>query len=243
MQEPSLRLEYKPDLGPGAPQSGDRSSGKRVRSRRVLGFGLRLLALAVAVLLPFILIVRLAVIAYARFELGSWAVLLASSAGVVVLLFTYVLLLRLRFQRKIGVPKAMRRLLVASVAGFVGFTLFYLSGANAKTLEIREAYTELNPLLRLATGTVLLVDREAVVTDVDRTPADYLAWGLSVNEASLHFEQDDGFVHAVDVRTLGRAEWKNRALEVYYRGMGFRTLRHVGTADHLHVSMPGRTDG
>jgi hypothetical protein len=196
-----------------------------------------------AAVLPFFLIVRLAATAYSRLQVGAWTALLLSGAGVVVLLFAYVVVLRLRFQRKLGVPRSMRRLVMACVAGFVGFTLFYLSGANAKTPEIREAYTELNPLLRLATGTVLLVDREAVVTGVDRTPADYLAWGLSVNETSLHFEQDDGFVHAVDVRTLGRAEWKNRALETYYRGMGFRTLRHVGTADHLHVSMPGRTDG
>ena len=240
MQDSSLRLEYKPDLGLHKEPPGGASAPGRSPGVRAMGIALRLLALVAAALMPFFLIVRVAALAYSRLEVGAWTAMLLSGAGVVLLLFVYVLVLRIRFQRKLGVPRWMRRLLVACVAGFVGFTLFYLSGANAKTPEIREAYTELNPLLRLATGTVLLVDREAVVTDVDRTPADYLAWGLSVNEASLHFEQDDGFVHAVDVRTVGRPEWKNRALEAYYRGMGFRTLRHVGTADHLHVSMPGR---
>jgi hypothetical protein len=47
-------------------------------------------------------------------------------------------------------------------------------------------------------------------------------------------------VHAVDLRTIGRAEWKNVLLNWYFRSMGFRTLRHVGTADHLHVSLPTR---
>lgn len=95
-------------------------------------------------------------------------------------------------------------------------------------------------LRTVATGTVLLVDREAVVTDTGRTREEYLAWGLPVNEASLHLPQDDGFVPAVDLRTRGRPEWRSVAREAYYRAMGFHTLRHVGTADHLHVSLPGR---
>ncbi len=62
--------------------------------------------------------------------------------------------------------------------------------------------------------------------------------GLPVYERSLHFEQADGYIHAMDLRTLGRGEWRNRLMELYFRTLGFRTLRHVGTADHLHVSLP-----
>ncbi len=61
--------------------------------------------------------------------------------------------------------------------------------------------------------------------------------GLPANESSLHFRQDDGFVHALDLRTVNRPEWRNLAAELAFRAMGFRTLRHVGTADHLHVSL------
>lgn len=58
-----------------------------------------------------------------------------------------------------------------------------------------------------------------------------------MKEASLHFPQDDGWVHAVDLRTTGRPEWRNRALEMAFWVFGFHSLRHVGTADHLHVSL------
>lgn len=53
-------------------------------------------------------------------------------------------------------------------------------------------------MLRVATSIVFLVDPGSVMTDAGRTPEDYYLWGLPVNEASLHFQQDDGFVHAVD---------------------------------------------
>jgi hypothetical protein len=240
VDDSSLRLDYRPDLGPrDAPPPGGGAPTPTL-TRRVIGLGLRLVVLAAILLLPFIVLVRLAVHAYAGFGVGNWTALWLAGAGVSLLLFFYALVLRFRFQRKLGVPRGARWLVVVSVGAFVAYTLLYLSGGNAKTPEIREAYTELSPLLRLSTGTVLLVDREAMVTDVDRTAADYLAWGRSVNEASLHFVQDDGFVHAVDLRTLGRPAWRNWALEQYYRSMGFRTLRHDGTADHLHVAMPRR---
>jgi hypothetical protein len=65
--------------------------------------------------------------------------------------------------------------------------------------------------------------------------------GLTPIEASLHVRQDDGYVHALDLRTEGRSELRNRAIQIAFWALGFHTLRHVGTADHLHVSlrMPG----
>ncbi len=41
----------------------------------------------------------------------------------------------------------------------------------------------------------------------------------------------------MDLRTNDRQEWRNQILELYFNLMGFNTLRHVGTADHLHVSL------
>jgi len=64
--------------------------------------------------------------------------------------------------------------------------------------------------------------------------------GLPPNESSLHFIQDDGYAHAVDLRTVGRSEFRNRMVEAGFKVMGFNTLRHSGTADHLHVSLPVR---
>ncbi len=244
MSESPLRVEYEPELGGqgGGTDRRGRSTPRPMRSKkaRALRAGALLVATMAALILPFVLLVRLSVYLYSAQGLGSWTSLAVSAFVVFDLLLFYVLLVRLRFQRKLGVPKIVRRALAVVVASYLLYALVYLSGANAKTPEIRSAYVALHPLLRVATGTVLIADREAMVTDVGRTREDYVAWGLPVNEASLHFEQDDGYVHAVDLRTVGRPEWRNRSLEGYYRVMGFRTLRHVGTADHLHVSMPTR---
>ena len=76
-----------------------------------------------------------------------------------------------------------------------------------------------------------------MITDADRTPEFYARAGLAANESSLHFPQDDGFVHALDLRTINRPEWRNLAAGLAFRAMGFHTLRHVGTADHLPVSL------
>lgn len=240
MEGSSLRVEYRPDLGgpERPPGSGDRRSASF--SGRLARTALVLAALAIGAVLPFVTLVRLSVYFYSTWGVGSWTALLLAALLVLILLLVYLLMLRLRFQRKLGVPKLVRRALVVVVAGYLAYALIYLSGTNAKTDEVRAAYGALSPLLRVATGTVLLVDRDAVVTDTGRTREDYIAWGLPVNEASLHFEQDDGFVHAVDLRTVGRREWRNQALRAYYRAMGFGTLRHTGTVDHLHVSLPVR---
>jgi len=54
----------------------------------------------------------------------------------------------------------------------------------------------------------------------------------------LHYPQPDGYVHAIDLRTAGRGFVRNRLVQAYFWSMGFVTLRHVGTADHLHVELP-----
>jgi hypothetical protein len=73
-----------------------------------------------------------------------------------------------------------------------------------------------------------------------RTPADYGRMGLPVNDRTKHYVQSDGWVHAVDIRTRERNELENRSIQLYFWLMGFSTLRHVGTADHLHVQLVGR---
>ncbi|MFV1981287.1 MAG: hypothetical protein ACC655_09060, partial [Rhodothermia bacterium] len=129
------------------------------------------------------------------------------------------------------------------VAIYVGYTAMYISAANVKTDDVRATYTSLHPLLRLGVSTFMLADQEVVMTDAQRQPEDYARMGLPVNEGSLHFRQDgSGYVHAVDLRTNGRGEWKNFLMTLYFKIAGFRTLRHTGTADHLHVSLPVDSD-
>jgi hypothetical protein len=106
-----------------------------------------------------------------------------------------------------------------------------------KSADVREEYGSLHPLLRVASSVVFLADPGSVMTDAGRTEEDYWLMGLPVNEASLHFPQEGGYVHALDLRTVGRPHWRNVALEMAFWAFGFHSLRHVGTADHLHVSL------
>jgi hypothetical protein len=123
---------------------------------------------------------------------------------------------------------------------YLAHALLFLSSVNAKSEEVRAYYTSLHPLLRLSVSTLVILDGSVVITDTAREPRDYERMGLPVYESSLHFRQRDGYVHAMDLRTIGRGELRNWATKTYFRLLGFRVLRHVGTADHLHVSLPVR---
>jgi hypothetical protein len=64
--------------------------------------------------------------------------------------------------------------------------------------------------------------------------------GLPVNPASLHYKQHTGYVHAVDFRTNDRSYLRNALLGFSLQMMGFQTLNHKGTANHLHVELAVR---
>ena len=196
------------------------------------------LKVVIALALPFFLLVRGSVYAYQDLGWGTWASLASGVFATALLFLAYTSTLWKKMTGKRRVPRLARRLLFAVVGGYSVYGLLYLSAANAKTPELREYYTSLHPLIRIGASTFLLFDREAVVTDLGRTAEDYLKMGLPVNETSLHFKLEDRFVHALDLRTVGRTERRNQVTAGYFQLMGFRTLRHVGTADHLHVSLP-----
>jgi hypothetical protein len=218
----------------------------RPRKKRLwvkgVGFGMRagwfLLKVVVALALPFFLLVRGSVYAYQDLGWGTWSSLATGIFATVLLFLVYASMLWKRMTGKHRVPRLARRLLIGVVGGYAVYGLLYLSAANAKSPELREHYTALHPVMRIGASTFLLFDREAVVTDLGRTVEDYLRMGLPANETSLHFKLEDRFVHALDLRTVGRTERRNWMTAGYFRMMGFRTLRHVGTADHLHVSLP-----
>lgn len=125
------------------------------------------------------------------------------------------------------------------VIGFCLISLFYISKVNAKSPEIREVYRSMHPILRVAISSATLADGDLVITDIERISSDYFEMGLPVNPTSLHYKQPEtGYVHAVDLRTNDRGMLRNYMLQFSLEVMGFQTLRHVGTADHLHVSLP-----
>lgn len=191
-----------------------------------------------AVLLPFYLLVGGSVVAYRRFGVPTWPALLVGVLLTALTLLIYAALVSRKVSGRLRVPSFVPKAIVAVVAAYSLYALIYLSALNVKP-GVEDTYRSLHPLLRLATSTLILVDSDLVITDMERRLEDYERMGLPPYERSLHFEQSDGYAHAVDLRTLGRGRWRNFLVQTYFRTMGFRTLRHVGTADHLHVSLPG----
>jgi len=235
-----LRVDYS-DLT-GLVDEGVKQSERQQKTRdRVRSFPLRaargLLVLVMLAVLPFALLIRGGVFAYQAWAVGTWPALLLSATGTALLLGLYALVVT----RRLGASRNVRKLVIraAMAVGFayVAYGLVFIASENVKSDDVQAEYSSVHPLLRIASSALILVDPTSVITDAGRTAEDYWLMGLPENEASLHFEQESGFVHALDLRTNGRPEWRNRAVELGFWALGFHSLRHVGTADHLHLSL------
>jgi hypothetical protein len=196
-----------------------------------------LVAGIIVIVLPFFLLIRVATSLYVDNAVNHWLAIGGgmAAAGVVLLLYAQFV------ARQIGMGQLLAngagRFVAVLVLAYCSYGLLYVSASNVKTDRVAATYTALHPIIRLAVSTWLLVDRNAILTDTERNADDYDAMGLSPRERSLHYRQADGYSHAVDLRTIGRSELRNGLMSVYFRVLGFKTLRHVGTADHLHVSL------
>lgn len=210
-------------------------AGRRSTWRR---WALRLGVASAALFLPFFVLVGGSVGLYRLAGLPTWLAIIGGVVLTAALLVAYAMWVWRRLGGRWRWSRQAARTALVLVGAYGIYSLLYLSSYNVKDDVLRSRYRSLHPLLRLATSTFVLVDRELVITDMSREPSDYAAMGLPLYERSLHFIQDDGYAHAVDLRTHGRSEWRNRLLQAYFMALGFRTLRHVGTADHLHVSLP-----
>jgi uncharacterized membrane protein YjfL (UPF0719 family) len=192
-------------------------------------------ALAV-VALPFLVYVRASVLLY-RHGAHTWVAILVAAILTVGIVSGFVILIARRFRGRARVPTVVKWAAVPVVFTWCVYATFYLSRVNIKSDDVRAYYSSVNPILRVALSTIVLVDPDLVVTDMGRVARDYRRMGLPVNLRTQHYRQKDGWVHAVDLRTRGRGEIRNRVVQLYFWSMGFSTLRHVGTADHLHVQL------
>ena len=195
-------------------------------------------ALAV-VALPFLVYVRSAVWLY-RHGAHPWIAILVAALITCGIVSGFVILIAHRFRRRARVPTVAKWAAVPVVFTWCVYAAFYLSRVNVKSDDVRAYYSSVNPILRVALSTIVLVDPDLVVTDMGRVRADYRRMGLKVNDHTKHYVQPDGWVHAVDLRTRGRGVIRNGLVQFYFWSMGFSTLRHVGTADHLHVQLASR---
>jgi hypothetical protein len=190
----------------------------------------------VIIALPFVVLVRGAVFFYEHGHVPTWLALLVAGPLTVGLVTVYASRLSRALTGRSRALLLGKWVALPLVVFYCGYSLLYLSRVNAKP-EVRAYYTSVHPLLRLALSTWILVDPDIVVTDMRRAREDYPRLRLPVNETSLHYRQADGWVHAVDLRTAGRGGLRNLLVRAYFWAMGFDTLRHVGTADHLHVEL------
>ena len=235
-----LRIDYS-DLT-GLVDEGVRQSEERKERRaRVRSFPARsarlVMTVAVLAVLPFAILIRGGVFAYREWGLGTWPALFLAALATALLLGGYAWYLTRRFGASRGVRKVIVRAAMGVGIAYVGYALVFIASENVKSDEVQTEYSRVHPLLRVAASALILVDPASVITDAGRTEEDYFLMGLPPNEASLHFEQETGYVHALDLRTNGRPEWRNKAVELGFWALGFHSLRHVGTADHLHLSL------
>lgn len=210
--------------------------------RRVLSLVFQLL---IMLILPFLIYIRGGIFLYEYYAWHHGIALLALSVVVFILLLIYVAMI---WDAIFGANKISRAslkvkalLVVLLITAYTGYTLYNLSGSNAKTGEVKKEFTSLHPFMRMAVGTLIWLDSDLLITDLSRQQEEYKKMGLKTIKNSLHYKQETGYVHAMDLRTNGRSELRNNLLRGYFRVLGFNTLRHVGTADHLHISLSVRS--
>lgn len=198
-------------------------------------FFTKLLIAVASLIIPFLVLVRTSVFMYSAYHLNGWVALSVGVLVTIVLLLGYGLFFSYRYGKQIWLHKYIVRGTALLVLAYTLYGSMYYSSLNTKTGEIQSYYRSLHPIMRVALTTITLADSDLLVTDIQRDPEDYAAMGLPENQQSLHYPQSDGYVHAVDLRTIGRAEWKNMLTRLALNLVGLKSIRHVGTADHLHV--------
>lgn len=206
---------------------------------RLTGWLMAIAKLVVIVALPFIVYVRSSVFLYAH-GAPTWAAIAGGALITLALVALFASAVARRLGGRARTRKVAKWIAVPIVGTWCVLALFYLARVNAKSDEVHGYFLSVHPILRVALTTVILVNPDLVITDAARVSADYGRMRLPVNDRTMHYMQRDGWVHAIDLRTHGRSEITNLAVQFYFWGMGFSTLRHVGTADHLHVQLQHR---
>ncbi len=195
------------------------------------------------ILFPFILLIRGSVFLHEHYQLIPWVCIAGEVIFTFILLFIYFSFFYGSLSGKFGDGDSVkRRALIAFllVILYALHGLFYFSGENMKNSKLNTEIHNVHPIVRLSVSTLIHIDKSLVITDANRLPEDYQKMGLKSKSHSLHYKQSNGYSHALDIRTENRNEFRNQMIRLYFRMMGFRTIRHGDsstTGDHLHVSL------
>lgn len=231
-----LRKEVMRDLGSAPGKRSPAPRRKKTHRTSARSVAVAILRIAGIVALPFLAYVRTSVFFY-NHSAPSWLALFLAALLTLAIVAGYGVWFSRRFRGRAKAERMIRWVALPTAAAWCLYSALYLARVNAKTDEVHRYYSSVHPILRVALSTIILVDPDLVVTDAGRVAQDYDRMGLARNDRTLHYMQRDGWVHAVDLRTRDRGAIKNRSVQLYFWAMGFSTLRHVGTADHLHVQL------
>ena len=206
----------------------------------MISFAVRISKIIFVLTLPFITLIRGATLVHSFFDIGAYISLVFGIGITVVVLVIYLTLIYERITNKIGDFQAFKSragFVIVILIGFCIQGLFFISNSHLKNDSLKAKIRYLHPIIRVAVSGLIFVDKDLIITDAGRRPEDYRKMGLPSKTTSLHYRQKDGFAYAIDLRTENRTWLRNNLLIVYFRLLGFNTIRHVGTADHLHVSL------
>lgn len=209
----------------------------------MLKFLYELFKIIFIIVFPFIVLIRVSVYLHEKYALTASLALLSGVFLSALIIFFYTTIIHGKLLGKTGSHRGIKRrfwFAFILVAGYVMHGIFYLSDKNFRNPEIRSEILEVHPVLRLGVSTIIHLDKDLLITDAGRLPEDYRRMGLKKKSHSLHYKQNNGYTHALDIHTSSRHPLRNTLLKYYFKTMGFNTLRHSGagtTGDHLHISL------
>ncbi|MBB6462524.1 hypothetical protein [Flammeovirga kamogawensis] len=195
----------------------------------------------VLITFPFILLIRTSIFLYHSYNVPTWLGLIGGMSVVSICLFLYLFVGYSFFIKsekyKFSHIRVMGIASFVVVIAYVVFAVFSFSGKNAQTNKVKSEYADLHPYLKISVRTLLFFDKNVLITSLSRVPEDYNRMGLQTKKRSLHYIQNTGYTHAMDLRTKGRPFWMIWIAQIYFNILGFNVVRHTGTADHLHISI------
>src|SRR5439155_353452 len=123
-------------------------------TRRRAAWPLRFARLAaqglLVTLLPFLVLVKVAVFLYTREGCATMLALAGGTACTAAVVTAYAALVWHRVTGRVRLALVARRFALPLVVAYCGYAVIYLSSANAKSERVRAYYASLHPLLRPA---------------------------------------------------------------------------------------------
>ena len=182
-----------------------------------MGILFKIFRVVLVIVLPFFLLIRGSIFIHAKYNLGAWISLAGGAALTTLILFIYMTFIYRRFTKKFGDSDNLQRrslFAFALVGVYCAYGLFFISAGNMKNPSLKKEITEMHPILRMGISTFILIDKKMIITDASRVPEDYKKMGLRTAKSSLHYKQKDGYAYAIDLRTNGRNEFRNKMMSI-----------------------------